>query len=100
MDYERCYIIINLLGNEINNECLKVVKIFDILVGNGLRSDLDIEFISEIDSNLNIFIKIIYYFLYLYVLCIRGEYIKVLDMMNIIKRYNKELNNSYVDIIC
>ncbi|OOM05939.1 LuxR C-terminal-related transcriptional regulator [Clostridium saccharobutylicum] len=100
LDYERCYTIINSLGNEINNECLKAVKIFDILAGNGSRSDLDTEFISEIDSNLNILTKIIYYLLYSYALCIRGEYIKALDMMNIIKRYNKELNNSYVDIIC
>lgn len=100
LDYERCTLISNSIGDDADNNIINCIKIFKIVLANSLAGDFYFELSEEIDSNLNIFTKTIYYILVSWIFGFWGECTKGLDMLDLIKKSNKELKNSYVDLIC
>ena len=99
LDYERCVLIVNSISDNVNNDILNCIKLFVVVLDNSSVEDCYIELPKEIDSNLNILTKTIYYILASWVLGFIGECTKALEMLELIKKSNKELNNSYVDLV-
>lgn len=104
LDYERCSLIINSISDsisdDINDKLLNCMNLFKIILNNNTMDNLYFELPKEIDSNLNVLTRTIYYTLASWILGFWGEYTKSLEMMSLAEKSNKELNNSYVDIIC
>lgn len=100
LDYERCGLIITSLEKTSNPELLNFIKFFNIIIDNSSIEDLCFELPDEIDSNLNILTRIIYYLLYSVISRFLAEYKKGLEVLDKIKSLNKELNNSYFELLC
>ncbi|OPJ63323.1 LuxR C-terminal-related transcriptional regulator [Clostridium chromiireducens] len=99
LDYERCILIVDSIDNSINNEMLNCIKIFSLVLNNSFVDDCYFELPKEIDENLNILTKTIYYIFASWALGFASECTKALEMMELIKKANKELSNSYVNLI-
>ncbi|EKQ56763.1 MULTISPECIES: LuxR C-terminal-related transcriptional regulator [unclassified Clostridium] len=100
LDYERCNLIVNSIGDNASNNVLKsAIKLFALILNNSCVDDCYFELPKVIDNNLNIFTKTIYYILASWTLGFVGEASKALEMMELIKESNIELNNSYVDLL-
>ncbi len=99
LDYERCGLIINSIDYSSGNNIVNSIKLFGLILNNDYVEECYFKLPKEIDGNLNILTKIIYYILASWALGFVGEFIKSFEMMDLIKKSNKELNNSYVDLI-
>jgi len=99
LDYERCGLIINSIDYSSSSKILNSIKLFGLILNNDYVEDYYFNFPKEIDGNLNILTKTIYYILASWALGFAGEFIKSFEMMDLIKKSNRELNNSYVDLI-
>lgn len=99
LDYERCSLITNSINYDRGNEIVKSIRVFGIILNNAYVEECYFNFPKEIDANLNILTKITYYILASWALGFIGQYTKSFEMMDLIKEANKELNNSYVDLI-
>jgi len=99
LDYEKCVLIVNSVDDSINNEMLNCIKVFSLVLDNSFVDDCYFELPKEIDDNLNILTKTIYYIFASWALGFAGECTKALEMMELIKKANKELSNSYVNLV-
>ena len=99
LDYERCSLIINSIDYSSSNKIVNSIKLFGLILNNDYVEECYFDFPKEIDNNLNILTKTIYYILASWALGFAGEFIKSFEMMDLIKKSNKELNNSYVDLM-
>ncbi|MDR3598609.1 LuxR C-terminal-related transcriptional regulator [Clostridium sp.] len=99
LDYERCSIIINSIDYDKGNKVRNSLKLLGLILNNSYVEECYFDFPKEIDDSLNILTKIIYYILASWALGFIGEYTKSFEMMELIKKINTELNNSYVDIM-
>lgn len=100
LDYERCAQIVNAVGASPESNLLRSIKIFNIIVDNSKVDDFEFHLPKEIDEDLNILTKVIYYILYSTICRFTGEYVYGLETTELIKKHNKELKNSYVDLLC
>lgn len=99
LDYERCNTIINSIDYDEGNKVGNSLKLLGLILNNSYIEECYFDFPKEIDINLNILTKIIYYILASWALGFAGECTKSFEMMDLIKKFNKELNNSYVDLM-
>ncbi len=100
LDYERCSLIINSIEDKIDNSSiLRGIRLFSIILNNSLINVSSFELSKEVDGNLNILTKTIYYTLAAWILGFWGECTKALEVMELINESNKELNNSYIELI-
>lgn len=99
LDYERCSIIINSIDYDKNNKVKNAIKVLGLILSNSYVEEHYFDFPKEIDSNLNVLTKITYYILTSFALGFIGEFTKAFEMMELIKEFNKELNNSYMDLM-
>lgn len=100
LDYERCNMIIDFVVDNVENHIINCIKIFKIVLDNYSSMDAwQLELPKEIDNNLNILTKIIYYILASWMLGSLGQCKKAFEMHDLIKKVNKELNNSSVDLV-
>ena len=99
LDYERCGLIINSIDYSSSNKILNAIKLFGLILNNDYAEDYYFNFPKEIDVNLNILTKTIYYILASWALGFAGEFVKSFEMMDLMKKSNKELDNSYVNLM-
>ncbi|MDS0525872.1 LuxR C-terminal-related transcriptional regulator [Clostridium sp. SHJSY1] len=100
LDYEKCITIINSINGDINEEVLKCMKVFKIIMDNASIENIYFQLPKKIDENLNVLTRTIYYVLASWILGFWGELTKALEMIELTKENNKNLKNSYIDIIC
>jgi LuxR family maltose regulon positive regulatory protein len=99
LDYERCGLIINSIDYSSSSKILNAIKLFGLILNNDYAEDYYFNFPKEIDVNLNILTKTIYYILASWALGFAGEFVKSFEMMDLMKKSNKELDNSYVNLM-
>lgn len=100
LDYERCNIIASSIKDDSNNEFLNSIRLFNVILDNSATDNFHFELPREIDENLNILTKTIYYILASWILGFWGECSRAFDMLELIEESNKQLQNSYVDLMC
>ncbi|MFT8352856.1 LuxR C-terminal-related transcriptional regulator [Clostridium saccharoperbutylacetonicum] len=99
LDYERCNTIIKSLNYSKENNLGNAIKLFGIILNNTYVEESCFNFPKEIDNDLNVLTKTVYYILASWALGFADKYTKSFEMMELIKESNKELNNRYVDLI-
>ncbi|MBK1809788.1 AAA family ATPase [Clostridium sp. YIM B02505] len=100
LDYERCNIIASSIKEVSNNEFLNSIRLFTVILDNSATDNFYFELSREIDENLNILTKTIYYILASWILGFWGECSRAFDMLQLIEEANKQLQNSYVELMC
>ena len=100
LDYERCSVLCDSFGEDANKDLVNCSKILKIIINNYASGECYFELPKEIDNNYNILSKTIYYIIASWILGFWGECTKALEMVDLIEKSNRELKNSYVDLVC
>jgi ATP-dependent transcriptional regulator len=100
LDYERCSVLCDSFGEDANKDLVNCSKILKIIINNYASGECYFELPKEIDNNYNILSKTIYYIIASWILGFWGECTKALEMVDLIEESNRELKNSYVDLVC
>jgi LuxR family maltose regulon positive regulatory protein len=98
IEYERGTQILNALGDNRKEDYWNVVNMYEMVTEN-MCCNIDIESIkTEVNCDMNILARMVYYMIVSFIFRIKKEYILSLQVIDYILEVNKEFKNSYISM--